>query len=106
MEFSELKIELKKFVFQELRSEEEKYFEAVVTKAELEKLSPLLEKFLGKPVTSQDALPPKVQAMIKRLGGVMAGQSLYLNMQGEQTIFAMLWPWGGGNPITIKTGVE
>lgn len=106
MEFSELRKELNNFVFQEVRLEKDDFFEAVVSKSELEKLIPVFEKFLGKPVFSLDTLPSEVQAMVQRFGGIMGGQSLYVNRQGGVTIFVMLWPWGCGTSITVKAGKE
>ncbi len=99
---SEIRMALNNFEFQEVRVESEDYFEAVVNKSELDKMTPTLERFFGKAVPSMDILSPQAKAKVKELGGVMPGQSLYLKCEGEAIIFAMVWPWGSGTLITIK----
>ncbi|MDD5729825.1 MAG: hypothetical protein PHN57_01660 [Candidatus Omnitrophica bacterium] len=104
MEFDEIKKELNKFEFEELRNDGEDFFEAVVTRSELTKLTPTLEKIFGSPVAAVNNLPAKERAMIKEFGGIMAGQTLYLSNQLNCVFFAMLWPWSGGGIITLKVG--
>jgi hypothetical protein len=105
MGFHELKTELSKFVFEETRTDSGEYFEAVITKNELTKLTPVLVQFLGQPVSSLvEALLPQEQAMVKELGGIMSGQTLYWFRDAKEVYFAMLWPWSGGSLITIRIG--
>lgn len=105
MDLNELKKELKSFTFQEIRSDGDDYFEAVVTKAELTKLTPSLDSFFGPPVfPSSGGLSGEAKEAVKDFGGIMAGQTLYLAKRENATYFAMLWPWGGGTPITLKIG--
>ena len=103
MEFYELKTHLHKFVFTEVRADEEDFFEAVISKSELVKLTPVLESLLGQPVVPESKnLSAQLQATIKELGGVMGGQSLYVLSQADTSFFAMLWPWSNGSLITLK----
>lgn len=103
MEFNELKNELRKCTFSQTRADEESFFEAVISKAELAKLTPVLEGLLGPPVDPESGnLSEKLKAQIKELGGVMGGQSLYVLSQQDACLFLMLWPWSNGSLITLK----
>ncbi len=104
MDFNVLKQGLNNFTFQELRADEEDYFEGVITRQELVKLTPVLEGFFGPPVSPEGDIPPAVKATIEERGGIMSGQTLYVRLQDNAMIFAMLWPWGSGSPVTIKIG--
>jgi hypothetical protein len=106
MEFSELRKEMDVFSFDEKRSDEADYFEVVVSKPELEKITPVLEKFLGPAITSTQNLAPQQKTMVDEMGGIMPGQSLYLRSENNQTFFAMLWPWGSGKQVTVKIGKQ
>ncbi|MDD2702461.1 MAG: hypothetical protein PHC33_00415 [Candidatus Omnitrophica bacterium] len=106
MNFDALKEELKTLTFDSLRRDEEIYFEAVILKPELEKMSAALEKFLGPPVwnSAKEKLTAEMSEAINDFGGVAAGQTLYFLSDGKVRIFAMIWPWQDHEHITLKTG--
>ncbi len=103
MQFDKLKDEVKTVQFDALRSDTDNNFEAVVDKDELDKLAASLEKFFGPPAfPSDNKLTLTMRQAIDGYGGIMPGQTLYFWSQGEEIIFAMLWPWSDGQRTTIK----
>jgi len=102
MDFNEIKKELSGVNFQALRVDKESYFEAVFVKDELVKLVSLLQKIFGEPAEHSE----KIQEMLKDIGGVWPGQTLYIINVGTGIVFAMLWPWQDGERITLKMGVN
>jgi len=103
MQFNEIRKELGGVVFEALRSDSNNYFEAVIIKDELPKLTIILERFFGSPaLPSKNKLSLQIQQLIDSFGGVMAGQTLYFWNQGSDSIFAMLWPWQDGRHTTVK----
>lgn len=104
MEFTEIRKELEGVVFERLRVDKDNYFEAVITKSELTKLTAILDNFFGQPRwPSHESLSAEMQEAINSFGGVKSGQTLYFWNQGSETVFAMLWPWEDGWHITVKT---
>lgn len=103
MKFIELKDEVKAVKFDTLRLDCDNHFEAVVVKAELDKLTARLERFFGSPAwPSKGRLSLKIEETIKGFGGIMPGQTLYFKDSGADTMFAMLWPWQDGQRTTVK----
>ncbi len=103
MEFNELKKEVKNGVLDALRTDSDHYFEAVVVKEEMAKLKARLEKFLGLPAyPSKDRLLSQIEEAIKDFGGIKPGQTLYFWSEGNDVLFAMLWPWQDGWHTTVK----
>jgi len=98
MQFNEIRKEVDGVVFDTLRTDSDNYFEAVIVKDELAKLTARLERFFGPPVRPSG----KVQEVINGFGGIKPGQALYFWAQGKDTIFAMLWPWQDGWHTTVK----
>ncbi|MDD4939602.1 MAG: hypothetical protein PHE18_06065 [Candidatus Omnitrophica bacterium] len=103
MNVPDIKRELEGVFFDELRADRADYFEAVVLRAELPKLTSGLEKIFGLPAwPSKAQLPAFVEQELQRFGGIRAGQTLYLLNDGDDTFFAMLWPWQDGWRTTLK----
>lgn len=103
MEFKGLKEEIKSVNLDALRMDCDNNFEAVILKEELNKLIGRLEKFFGAPAwPSKNMLPFRAQEAIKNFGGILPGQTLYFYNQGNDTIYAMLWPWKDGKRTTLK----
>ncbi|PIP19387.1 MAG: hypothetical protein COT38_03945 [Candidatus Omnitrophica bacterium CG08_land_8_20_14_0_20_41_16] len=105
MEFSNIKEEVKRVNFESTRTDCDNFFEAVVVKDELAKLSERLSKFLGEPAwPSKNRLSYQMQEAVKAFGGIMPGQTLYFKSEGSgsDAIFAMLWPWQDGLRTTVK----
>ncbi len=101
MQFISLRKELKNVIFEVLREDRDNYFEAVVVKEELAKLTAQLEKFLGSAISSLQ-LSPQVWKSLKEFGGVRPGQVLYLKAGANDTVIAMLWPWNDSVRTTVK----
>ena len=103
MDFSDLKTLIKPVRFDALRLDCDNYFEAVILKEELAKLTVRLENFFGTPAwPSKERLSFSVQEKIRGFGGIMPGQTLYYRRKENDTVFAMLWPWKDGERVTVK----
>lgn len=103
MEFSEIRKEIKEIPFSTLRMDRDNYFEAVIVKNEITRITEALNKFFGSPVfPSSSKLSFKVQELTNGFGGIMPGQTLYFWNEGSDTVFAMLWPWQDGERTTVK----
>lgn len=103
MQFNEIKEEVKSLDFEVLRTDCDNYFEGVVIKEEVSKLSERLQKLLGLPAwPSKNRLSYQMQEAVKAFGGIMPGQTLYFRSEGRDEIFAMLWPWQDGVRTTVK----
>jgi len=103
--------EIKKTVRMEIRptSRGTEYFEAVITLEDLEVLHSLLKKHLG-PATKESgkeaSLSKKIQELVDSLGGLRIEQSFFYMQDGEQVIYAALWPWRSDpSRITLKSGI-
>ena len=103
MEFDKIKAEVKKMEPDMTRMDNENYFEAVIGHARLEGMIRVLEGIFGAPAwPSGTKLSKDTQILIKNVGGLRKGQTLYfLNKEGCSA-FAMLWPWQDGEKVTIK----
>jgi hypothetical protein len=86
------------------------YLEAVLHKRDLEMLNSLLEKHLGPAAKGSGKaanLPKKIDKLVDSLGGLRDGQSFFYRQDGNQVIYAALWPWESDpNKITLKSGVS
>ena len=105
MTFVELKTQLKTCVFDEVRADKDAFFEAVIRKSNLEVLNSQLKGAFGPPAwPSEIKLSEEISKIIQGYGGVMAGQTLYFTNMDSSPVFAMLWPWGDKEHITLKVG--
>jgi hypothetical protein len=104
--------EIKKTLELEIRqySQGPEFLEAVLQKKDLESLNALLEKHLG-PAAKESGrvvnLPKEIQELVGALGGLRNEQSFYYKQDGNQVIFAAIWPWQS-NPdkLTLRSGVS
>jgi hypothetical protein len=103
--------EIKKTLKMEIRQTRgPEYLEAVLHKKDLELLNALLEKHLG-PAAKESGrvanLPKEIQELVGALGGLRNEQSFYYKQDGNQVIFAAIWPWQS-NPdkLTLRSGVS
>lgn len=105
MQFAQLKSAMRTVKFSEIREEGEDYFEAVLTKNELAGLTSTLNKFFGSPAwPSEKPLSAQARKVVEDFGDIMEGQTLYFWQEGNDAVFAMLWPWGDKNHVTLKIG--
>ena len=89
--------------FSELGKDSDNYLEAVIVTDEAGELCRVLETFLGPAVwPSENKLSPQIEDAIRGFGGIMEGQTLSFLHQYNNTVLAMLWPWGNGKHITVK----
>ena len=104
MDFDNIKAEIKKIEPDTMRMDNEDYFEAVIGNARLEEMVRVLEGIFGAPAwPSGKKLSKDTQILIKNVGGLRKGQTLYfLNNGSGCSTFAMLWPWQDEKKITIK----
>ena len=104
MEFDKIREEARKVEPETTRMDNENYFEAVIDHARLEGVVRVLEGIFGAPAWPSDKkLSKDTEKLIKNVGGLRKGQTLYfLNNGSECSAFAMLWPWQDGERITIK----
>jgi hypothetical protein len=96
----------------EIRSNSQgsEYLEAVVDTKDMELLNPLLKKYLGSAANElgkEADLPEEIQDLVDSLGGLRNDQSFFYRQEGNQVMYAALWPWGSNpNKITLKCGVS
>jgi hypothetical protein len=86
------------------------YLEAVVDTKDIELLHSLLKRYLGPAVKEQGKeanLPNKIEELVDSLGGLRKGQSFFYRQEGDQVIYAALWPWESDpTKVTLKSGVS
>jgi len=104
--------EIKKTIKMEIRqtSQRPEYLEAVLYKEDLELLNAILKKHLGpaaKDSGKEANLPKEIQELVDALGGLRNEQSFFYRQEGNQVMFAVIWPWQS-NPgkLTLKCGVS
>jgi hypothetical protein len=103
VQFNQIRQEIKNVPCDSLRLDCDNHFEAVIPRQEIGNLTHRLESFFGAPVwPSRDGLAFSIEEKIKSYGGIMPGQTLYYWAHGQDTIFAMLWPWQDGVRTTVK----
>ncbi len=92
----------------EVRTAIDGYLEAVVTPEALEGCNRVLEAAFGpavKPFGVKATFERELQAQVDTHGGVEKNQALYLRRYADgRTAFALLWPWSGGQHVTLKLG--
>ena len=104
--------EIKESVAMEIRSNSQglEYLEAVLHRKDLALLHSLLEKHLGRAdeeSRKEENLPKEVKELVDSLGGLRNEQSFFYKREGDQVIYAVLWPWASDpNKITLKSGVS
>lgn len=102
---------IKQTVRMEIRpnSDGVKYLEAVIDRKDLEVLHTLLRKHLGpaaKEPGKEGKFPKEIQGLVDSLGGLRIEQSFFCLKDGNQIIYAALWPWQSDpHKITLKSGV-
>jgi hypothetical protein len=86
------------------------YLEAVLHRKDLELLNSLLEKHLGpaaKESRKEADLPEEIKELVDSLGGLRNEQSFFYRREGDQVIYAAIWPWvSDPNRVTLKSGVR
>jgi len=103
MEFECIKTEIKKIELETMRVDNENYFEAVIGHTRLEAMVCALEGIFGSPAwPSGIKLTKDTERLIKDVGGLRKGQTLYLLNKEGSSAFVMLWPWRDGERVTIK----
>jgi hypothetical protein len=104
--------EIKEALSMEIRSNSRglEYLEAVINTKDLELLNSLLGKYLGsaaKECGKEANLPKEIQNIVDSLGGLRNEQSFFYRQDGDQVIYATIWPWNSDpNKITLKSGVS
>ena len=104
MEFDDIKARIRNTGPDTTRTDSDDYFEAVIDQARIEEVARVLESIFGAPAWPSDKkLSKDTQILIKSVGGLRGGQTLYvLSNGGGCSAFAMLWPWQNGEKVTLK----
>ena len=101
MTFNELVEAVRKLPCQEMRAQTENSSEVVVKKAHLSDLNAALETYFGPPLKAENQLPTReAELYTKAYGGIRREQTLYHSK--TENAMALLWPWNGGNSVTVK----
>lgn len=104
--------EIKENIRMEIRpsSRGSDYLEAVIDTKDLGLLLSLLKGYLGpaaKERGRETDLPNKIEELVDSLGGLRKGQSFFYRQEGNQLIYAALWPWESDpSKVTLKAGVS
>jgi hypothetical protein len=105
MTFDELKVQIKTCVFDEVRVDNNEFFEAVIQRKNIEALNVKLTSIFGPPAwPSENKLSNEVHNIIQHHGGIVAGQTLFFTHIDNSPVFVMFWPWGDKERITVKVG--
>jgi hypothetical protein len=104
--------EIKETFKMEIRSNSQgsEYLEAVINTKDIELLHSLLNRYLGSAAKERGKkanLPKEIEELVDSLGGVRKEQSFFYRQEGNQVIYAVLWPWESDpTKITLKSGVS
>src|SRR5262245_34465847 len=87
----------------EKRSDAADYKELVLFNRDLARWRAVVEEVLG-PECKAAGLEPTAEdrSAAKAFGGIRIDQTLYKKIDGDQTVIAMLWPWGDHEHTTLK----
>ncbi len=101
--FQSLVDQIKTVKCQETRAIGPDYCEVVVAKDHLPAAITALEAYFSAPLKPAGKKSSKeADAIAKPYGGVHENQTLYYIKTQTESALALLWPWGGGMPVTIK----
>ncbi|MFH1800804.1 MAG: hypothetical protein ABH891_08205 [Candidatus Omnitrophota bacterium] len=103
MTFLDFLAEVQTLRIEELRAQSEEYFEAVISKADLDPLHKILTAYFGPPLKREGQSPSgEANQRAKPHGGIRKDQTMYFRQAGDHAECALLWPWGNGIRITVK----
>ena len=103
MTFRDLLAQIQTIKFEESRAQSEDYFEAVISKAGLDPLHKIFTAYFGFPLKPEGHSPSgEARRCAKPYGGIRKDQTMYFRQDGDYSECVLLWPWSGGDRITIK----
>lgn len=103
MNFQELLGEVQKLRIEEKRSASDDYLEVVIARTALASLHQSLTAYFGKPLKAEGHHAcGEATRWAKAYGGVREDQTLYCLREEAYESLALLWPWGGGERVTVK----
>lgn len=103
MQFNEVKEEIKRVGFKDTDTDCDNLFEGIIHTNKVDRVNQKLQDLFGQPAwPSKNRLSLKMENLIKQYGGIMQGQTLYLNNMKNEVVFAMIWPWKDGVHTTVK----
>lgn len=104
MRFNEVKEEIKRVGFKDTDTDSDNLFEGIVVKDKIGTITRKLEGFFGSPAwpSPKTKLSLQMEKLIRQYGGIMQGQTLYVDNKDKEVVFAMLWPWKDGEHTTLK----
>lgn len=93
----------KRIPHEQTRRESEDYLEIVGDQTTLKELVPVLESYFGPAFKPAGKAPcATCDEHTESLGGVEAGQTLYIARKEATPHVAMIWPWQDGRRATVK----
>jgi hypothetical protein len=103
MTFQDLLAQIQVIKFEESRAQAADYFEAVISKTSLDPLHKIFTAYFGPPLKPEGHAPSgEANRCAKPYGGIRKEQTMYFRQDGDHSECALLWPWSGGDRITIK----
>jgi hypothetical protein len=103
MTFQDLLAQIQTLKVEESRGQTGEYFEAVISRADLDPLHKILTAYFGAPLKPEGHSPSsEAKEHAGPYGGIRKDQTMYFRLDGEYSEYALLWPWGSGNRVTIK----
>ncbi len=103
MTFQELLGAIQDLRIEEKRSSTDDYLEVVVARPALASLHQILTAYFGKPLKAEGHHACReATRWAKAYGGVREDQTLYCLREEAHESLALLWPWGGGERVTVK----
>lgn len=103
MEFNQVKEAIKRIGFKDMDTDSDNLFEGIIRKDKVGPVTSKLDDLFGAPAwPSKNRLSLQMEQIIKQYGGIMQGQTLYVNSRKNEVVFCMLWPWKDGEHTTVK----
>ena len=79
------------------------YLEFVISAADIDLVTAVLEQFFGRPAKPVGAWPSEeLASSVEKFGGIRPDQTLYLYQQNGTLCYAMIWPWADKNSATVR----
>lgn len=107
MTFLELQQAFGQVTCEERREQTEAYLEVVVSRKDMPDAAAVLQSYFGPPLKPEGQKPSReVSLLADPYGGIRGNQTLYAVQGEEGQAMALLWPWSGGDLITIKVVLD
>ena len=103
MTFPELFLEIQKLKRDEQRLRTADYLEVVIAKDHFKPLNEILTAYFGPPLKPEGQAPSgEAIRQAAPHGGIRKDQTMYFREGDDLSQYALVWPWGSGNRVTVK----